>query len=193
MSDLAAWTAGQRNPCHPRVMTANRGSGSSPHAGDDGTWQLLGDRLPQPADPAERADVLWQELDAHFHWYGRGATRTRLSYQVIKVAVLVIGAAVTVLAATRASSALTAALAASVVVLEGILQLFQFQSNWITYRRTAEAIRQQAFLYVAQVGPYADTQTRRERLAEFMAEITAVESTGWASTMRRASSAPDQA
>lgn len=141
-------------------MTANPGSGFSSYAGDDSAWQLLGDRLPQPADPAERTDVLWQEFAALFRWYGRAATRTRLSYQVIKVAVLVIGAAVTVLAATRASSALTAALAASVVVLEGIQQLFQFQSNWITYRGTAEAMRQQAFWYVAQVGPYADTQTR---------------------------------
>lgn len=184
--------ASQSHPCHPRIMTANPGSGSSPHAGDDSAWQLLGDRLPQPADPAEHADVLWQELAAHFQWYGRAATRTRLAYQVIKVAVLVIAAAVTVLAATRASSAATAALAASVVVLEGIQQLFQFQSNWITYRGTAEAMRQQAFLYVAQVGPYADKQTRRQRLADFMTEITTTESAGWASAMRRASSSSNQ-
>jgi uncharacterized protein DUF4231 len=173
-------------------MTANPGSGSPLHAGDDSAWQLLGNRLPQPADPAESTDVLWQELAAHFQWYGRAATRTRLSYQVIKVAVLVLGAAVTVLAATRASSSLTAALAASVVVLEGIQQLFQFQSNWISYRGTTEAIRQQAFLYVAQVGPYADKQMRRQKLAEFMTEITATENAGWASAMRRAPSSPSQ-
>jgi len=101
------------------------------------------------------------------------------------------GAAVTVLAATRASSALTAALAASVVVLEGVQQLFQFQSNWITYRRTAETMRQQAFMYVAQVGLYADKETRRERLAEFMSEITTTENAGWTSTMRSAPNTPD--
>jgi len=172
-------------------MTANPGSGSAPHASDDSAWQLLGDHLPQPADPGERTDVLWQELAAHFQWYGRAATRTRLSYQVLKVAVLVTGAAVTVLAATRASSALTAALAASVVVLEGVQQLFQFQSNWITYRRTAETMRQQAFMYVAQVGLYADKETRRERLAEFMSEITTTENAGWTSTMRSAPITPD--
>lgn len=171
-------------------MTANPGSGSSPHAGDDSAWQDLGDHLPQPTDPAERADVLWKELDAQFRYYSQAATRTRLKYQVIKVAVLVISAAVTVLAATRASSALTAALAASVVVLEGAQQLFQFQANWITYRGTAEAMRQQAFLYVAQVGPYDDTQTRRERLGEFMTKITAMESASWTTAMRRTSSAP---
>src|SRR5262245_35884772 len=66
------------------------------------------------------------------------------------------------------------------------------QTNWITYRGTAEAMRQQAFLHVAQVEPYDDTQTRRERLAEFMTEITSMESANWASAMRRASSAPNQ-
>ncbi len=70
--------------------------------------------------------------------------------------------------------------------------MFQFQTNWITYRGTAEAMRQQAFLYVAQVGPYDDTQTRRERLGEFMTKITAMESAGWATAMRRTSSAPNQ-
>ena len=168
-------------------MTRNPGSGPATHASDDGAWQLLGDHLPQPADPAERADVLWQELAAYFQWYGRAATRTRLGYQVLKVAVLVTGAAVTVLAATRSSAVLTAALAASVVVLEGIQQLFQLQSNWITYRGTAETMRRQAFMYVAQVGPYADMKMRRERLAEFVNEITAMENAGWRSTMRRAS------
>ncbi len=172
-------------------MTANPGSGPASHASDDGAWQLLGHHLPQPADPAERADVLWQELAAYFQWYGRAATRTRLGYQVLKVAVLVTGAAVTVLAATRASAVLTAALAASVVVLEGIQQLFQLQSNWITYRGTAETMRQQAFMYVAQVGPYADMKMRRERLAEFVNEITAMENAGWRSTMRRAANTPN--
>jgi hypothetical protein len=173
-------------------MTANPDSGSSSHAGDDSTWQQLGDRLPQPTDPAERADVLWKEFDAQFQMYSQAATGTRRKYQVIKVAVLVISATVTVLAATRVSSALTAALAASVVVLEGVQQLFQFQTNWTTYRGTAEAMRQQAFLYVAQVGPYADTQTKRERLAEFMAKITAMEGASWATVMRRSPSGSNQ-
>jgi hypothetical protein len=174
-------------------MTANSGGGASPSAGEDKAWLALGDRLPQPADPAERTDVLWQELTAHFQWYDRQATHTRRSYQIIKVVVLAIGAAVTVLAAIGATSAVTAGLAASVVVLEGVQQLFKFQSNWITYRGTAEAMRQQAFMYVAQVGPYADSETRRERLAEFMTEITTRENTGWASTMRLASSTANQA
>jgi hypothetical protein len=82
---------------------------------------------------------------------------------------MVFGAAVAVLAAADAPAAITAELAASVVVLEGVQQVFQFHPNWITYRATAETLRQNAFLYVARVGPYASAESRRDQLAEVCA------------------------
>lgn len=167
-------------------MSTNPNSGSASRHPDSTEWERLAGELPQPADPAEQADVVWQALCAYFRWYDRIATSTRLSYQVLKVGVLILGAAVTVLAAIRAPSALTAGLAASVVVLEGIQQVFQLQSNWITYRSSAETLRQHAFLYVAKAYPYADTQTRRDQLAEVMRDITAKESSSWIGTMRQA-------
>ena len=158
--------------------------------GEAKAWQHLADSLPQPADPTEQNDLLWQELDAQFRWYERAATRTRLSYQILKVAAIITGAAVTVLAAISAPAVLTAVLAAGIVVLEGVQQVFQFHSNWVTYRATAETLRQHAFLYVARVDPYADAQTRREKLAEFMRDITTKENTSWTSTMRQATPPP---
>jgi hypothetical protein len=149
-------------------------------------WQQLTDNLPQPADPAEKDDVLWQELNAQFSWYERAASRTRLSYQILKVAALIAGAVVTVLAASRAPALLTAALAASIVILEGIQQVFRFHANWIAYRATAEALRQNAFLYVAGVAPYiGDRSLRRAKLADFLRDITRKENVAWADTMRQ--------
>jgi len=48
----------------------------------------------------------------------------------------------------------TASLAAVVVVLEGAQQLYQWQANWILYRSTAEALKHERFLYLAEAGPY---------------------------------------
>jgi Protein of unknown function (DUF4231) len=154
------------------------------------SWQNLTDSLPQPADTAEQDDILWQELNAQFRWYERAATRNRVSYQVLKVVAMVFGAAVAVLAAAAAPSAITAALAASVVVLEGVQQVFQFHPNWITYRATAETLRQNAFAYLARVGPYASAESRRDRLAEFMRDVTTKENASWSSTMRQATQPP---
>jgi hypothetical protein len=156
-----------------------------PDRGDVPAWQNLTNKLPQPADPAEQDDVLWQELNVQFRWYDRAAARTRLSYQILKVAALIAGAAVTVLAASRAPAAFTAALAASIVILEGIQQVFRFHANWIEYRAAAEALRQNAYLYVAAVDPYSDTSTRRATLANFLRDITRKENTAWAGTMRQ--------
>lgn len=159
--------------------------GTRRRAADD-TWARLGGDLPAPGGPGEADDVLWQQLQAQFRWYDREATRARLVYYVLKVLALVLASAVTVLAAIEAPGALTAALAAGVVVLEAVQQVFQFHSNWISYRTSAEALRQHAFLYVAEVGPYAERSTRRGRLAETVHTLTSGESAAWASTMRHA-------
>lgn len=103
---------------------------------------------------------------------------------------MVFGAAVAVLAASDAPADLTAGLAASVVVLECVQQVFQFHPNWITYRATAETLRQNAFLCVARVGPYASAETRRDQLAEVVRDITAKENASWTGTMRQAAQPP---
>ena len=136
-------------------------------------WQLLKGSLPPPPDPADRNDILWQELNARFQWYDRQGTRCRWAYQSLRLTALVVGAAVTVLAAISAPPAVTASFAALVVIAEGTQQVFQFHSNWLSYRGAAETLREQAFLYAASLGPYRDPATRRAALASFVRETTA--------------------
>jgi len=187
---VTQYLADDSQPCHPPTMTTLPNPDSTTHRGGVTSWQNLTDSLPQPADPAEQDDILWQALNAQFRWYERAATRNRVSYQALKVVAMVFGAAVAILAAADAPSAITAGLAASVVVLEGVQQVFQFHPNWITYRATAEALRQNAFFYVAKVGPYASAESRRDQLAEFVRDITTKENASWTGTMRQATQPP---
>ena len=158
---------------------------------DADDWKRLTSSLPTPPRPEDREDLLWQEFSAQFRWYDKAATRTRLTYQVIKMAALVAGAAVTLLAAISAPAAVTAGVAAVIVIVEGAQQMFQFHSNWISYRGSAELLRQQAFLYVAEVKPYADHATRRDRLAAVLKAITTKEKTHWSATMKQAPGAAE--
>jgi hypothetical protein len=128
--------------------------------------------------------VVWQELQLTFAWYDRRAKRNRIAYQTVKVTNILLAAAVTVLAAQHAPSWLTATLAAVVVALEGVQQLFQLHANWISYRGSAETLRQEAFAYVARVAPY-DTAQRRTLLANAVRGVTAKERTSWAKTMQQ--------
>jgi hypothetical protein len=151
-------------------------------AGED--WQELTNALPQPSNAKDREDLLWQELSAQFRWYNKAATRTRLWYQVLKVAALFAGASATLLAAISAPAAVTASVAGVIVVVEGAQQIFQFHANWISYRGSAEILRQHAFLYVASVKPYDEPETRRARLASALMSVTTQEKANWSKVMK---------
>ena len=97
--------------------------------------EFMGELLPEPIDAVDAHDLVWKEFRAQFAQYCKGARNNRRAYQISKVSAIVIGAAVTVCAAVGVIAWLTATLAAGVVVLEGLQQMFQWQRNWIDYRR----------------------------------------------------------
>ena len=99
-------------------------------------------------------DVAWQRLEDQLGWYDRKSMSCQRAYKRTKTAQLVLGSAVPVLALTQDAAILTAAVAAAVVVLEGVQQLNQWQSNWVLYRSTAEALKHERYLYLAHAGPY---------------------------------------
>ena len=79
---------------------------------------------------------------------------------------IVTAAAIPLVAGAGAGSWITGSLGASIVVLEGFQQLFQFQQNWIGYRATSEALKHEKFLYLMRAGPYRDSPAPDAVLAE---------------------------
>ena len=67
------------------------------------------------------------------------------------------------------------------VVLEGIVQLYQWQTNWVTYRVTAEALKHERYLYLAQAGPYVGPNRHRV-LAERVEGLVSQEHAKWTET-----------
>ena len=74
-----------------------------------------------------------------------------------------------------------AVLGSVVVVLEGIQSRFGFQTNWTTYRKTAEALKREQYLYLAQAAQYAGDD-REKVLAVFVESLISDETTRWAAT-----------
>jgi hypothetical protein len=73
---------------------------------------------------------------------------------------------------------LTAALGSTVVVLEAVQQLYQWQTNWVLYRSTAEALKHEKFLFLSSAGPYA-TADRPRLLAERLEGLISQEHAKW--------------
>jgi len=134
----------------------------------------------------ERGGPVWERLKDQLDWYERKSQHHKRWYQSLKVAQIVVAAAIPVVAAAGASAAVAGGLGAVVVVFEGLQQLFQFQQNWIAYRGTAEALKHEKFLRMAEAGPYAGAQRADALLAERIEGLVSQETGAWAATQGEA-------
>lgn len=127
----------------------------------------------------EIVDPIVTAVEGQFAWYDRKANEAQRRYRRIKVLELVIATSVPPMAGLRASPVLVSITGSAVVLLEGLLHLFQFQANWTTYRSTCEALRQELFLFRAAAGPYAKATNPKALLAERAQVITNQERAKW--------------
>lgn len=125
-----------------------------------------------------RNDSVWERLEDQLHWYDRKSLACQRYYKRTKAAQLLLGSAVPVVALIEELPVVTASIAAAVVVLEGLQQLNQWQSNWVTYRSTAEALKHERYLYLAAAGPYRG-RDRRTVLAERIEGLVSQEHAKW--------------
>ncbi len=120
----------------------------------------------------------WDRLEDQLGWYDRKSVAAQQAYKRVKLSQLIVGAAVPVVAALEVSAAVTATLAAYVVIAEGAQQLYQWQTNWVQYRSTAEALKHEKYLYLANAGPYS-TDDRHRVLAERLEGLVSQEHAKW--------------
>jgi hypothetical protein len=133
-------------------------------------------------EPVRAADPpTWERLEQQISWYGRNARRNKRWYMCIKVVQIVAAAIIPVIAALGLSTWVAGGLGALVVVLESIQQLFQFHSNWTSYRSTSESLKHEKYLYVANAGAYATAKNPAALLAERIEGRVSQEHAAWAS------------
>ena len=137
---------------------------------------------PEPAEAAAPAQpAAWERLETQIKWYGSHARSNKRWYMRIKLVQIVSAAVIPVIAAADLAVWIAGALGALVVVLESVQQLFQFHSNWTSYRSTAESLKHEKFLYVAGAGAYATAKDPAALLAERVEGRVSQEHAAWAS------------
>src|SRR5215475_16157046 len=135
------------------------------------------------AVPAEADDPTWDRLEDQIGCYDRKSGENQRFYKWLKLLEIAVAAALPVVAAVHSPVWVTGGLAAVVVVLEGAQHLFQFQQHWITYRSTAEALKHERYLYLANAGPYAEGDPHRQ-LAERLEGLVSQEHATWTASQK---------
>jgi len=138
---------------------------------------VAADREPEPPEPASAGVAA--RLEHGIAWYDRRAVVARRSYLTLKVAQLVLAAAIPVGAAAGAGSVFAAVLGGTIVVVEGLQQLFKFHDSWLGYRSACEALQRERYLFGARAGPYRDRPDPEPLLAERVESVMAREHDAW--------------
>ena len=132
----------------------------------------------------ERQHPTLQRLDDQISWYDAKARQAQIRFKVLKAVVIGVAASIPVVAAFDVPVYVAGILGAIVVVVEGLLQAYQYRQNWITYRSTAEALKHEKYLYLARADVYAGSRHPLRLLAERIEGLISQEHARWISSRR---------
>jgi hypothetical protein len=171
---------------------------------DDGTLQeltlapkefALADPVPlppsMPTPPPAKSATPFDRITQQSKWYGDKSQKNRTVYVRLKGMQIVLAAAIPVVSVAAASDPqrwTSAGLGALIGIVEGFLQLGQYQQNWLLYRATREALKREEFLYGAAAGPYAVAASRDDLYIERCDAIMSGENAKWLATQQKAAS-----
>src|SRR5215211_4961433 len=125
----------------------------------------------------------WTRLNDQLDWYDKKSGDNQRRYKQIKVAQLILAGSIPIFALVGDTWGrwVTAILGASVAMLEGFQQLGQYNNLWASYRATAEQLKHEKYVFLAESGPYRDLGEAEalKRLAERVEERGSTEHARW--------------
>jgi hypothetical protein len=130
-------------------------------------------------------DVTMDHLQDQIEWYDRNSGNSQRAFKFLKFCTISAAAVIPVLAKIDGTSAIIAGLGVLIVILEGLQQLNQYQSNWIAYRSTCEALKHEKFLYLGKAGVYAAANDAHALLAERIESLVSQENAKWTSAQEQ--------
>lgn len=132
------------------------------------------------------ADHVLERLEDQIAWYDRKSAENQRRFKLLKGVQLGTAAAIPVVATVASQAGVPASLGSAIVVLEGFLQLNQYQQNWAAYRSTAEALKHEKYLFLADAGPYDSIENSRALLADRIEGLISQEHAKWVSAREEA-------
>jgi hypothetical protein len=118
-----------------------------------------------------------ERLEDQINWYDRKSNYNQCVFKQAKVIEIVAAAVIPFISAARIPLVLwfTGGLGVLITVLEGLLQLNQYQQNWIAYRSTCESLKHEKFVYLGKASPYEDVNDAHALLAERIESLVSQE------------------
>lgn len=138
------------------------------------------------ANPAAN-DLIMDRLEDQIAYYGAKSSKCQRYYKRIKLIEIIAAALIPFVVGAHVPYAawIAGGLGVLITILEGVLQLYQFQQIWVAYRATAEAMKHEKYIYLAKAGDYAKATDPYALLAERVEALGSQENSKWASLVQQ--------
>jgi hypothetical protein len=132
-------------------------------------------------------DPIMGRLEDQIAWYDQKSLTNQRTFKRIKTTEIVAAAMIPFLAALNFTHVAwaTGGLGMLITILEGMLQLNQYQQNWILYRSTCESLKHEKYTYLGKAAPYANAADPHALLAERIESLVSQEHAKWAAVEQR--------
>jgi hypothetical protein len=139
------------------------------------------------ASNAPEIDPIMERLEDQIAWYDRKSMTSQRYFKRIKTVEIAAAAIIPFLAAFNLPRVMwvTGGLGVLITVLEGMLQLNQYQQNWIAYRSTCESLKHEKYVYLGKASPYTAAVDPHALLAERIESVVSQEHAKWASVRQQ--------
>jgi hypothetical protein len=125
-----------------------------------------------------------QLISVRFKWYYQHARRARIAYRGLGTVQLLAALVIAISVAISAPNWLAPALGGVIALAEGIRTLFGYKDSYPTYTRTAQLLRNEAWLYAQRAGRYTEAGDPVTLLAERVVEISQEETDTWEAALK---------
>lgn len=143
---------------------------------------------------ASSTDLTLDRLEDQRKWYSAKSKRAQRLYKWIKGIEIAAAALIPFFTGLkfRHFELVVGSLGVMITILEGILQLNQYQQIWTMYRATSEALTHEKYLFLALAGPYSAPGVNAPvLLAERIETIMSQENTKWVSVQEQSGKSRD--
>ena len=125
-------------------------------------------------------------------WYDKKAMSNQRRYSKLQWILIILSALTPVLIAidfglTEYSFLKWIAVVTAVIVAitAGVLRIFRYHDNWITYRTTSETLKKEIHLYTAGIGEYKDTKDKEAVFVQRVESLISQENTLWLTIFKK--------
>ena len=123
-------------------------------------------------------NYLKDRLEGQIQWYSNKSSRYKNLFYIIRATEIIIAGLIPALFHWSLIKGVIPLLSTIVAILAGLIALFKFQENWVSYRTTSESLKHEKYLYLTKVSPY-DRENSFETLVKNVENIISKENTLW--------------